>query len=106
MARLYGFVLELINPSWDVWLIGESFTLSNLAGLLTGVATAVGLRLSSRVTTLGTEIGNELAKVSWPTWKETRLSTIVVVVTSVIVSLILGFFDFVWLKVTQMIYGL
>ena len=50
------------------------------------------------------EAGNELAKVTWPTWSETRLSTIVVIVTTFIISLILGGFDYLWAALSSFVY--
>jgi preprotein translocase subunit SecE len=43
----------------------------------------------------------ELRKVTWPGGKEVRQSTVVVIVTVVIVSLILGAFDLLWANVIQ-----
>ena len=51
------------------------------------------------------ETMGELSKVSWPSWPETVNSTVIVIITTVISSLILGVFDSVWSWVTHMIYG-
>ena len=48
----------------------------------------------------------ELSKVTWPKWDETRTSTVVVVITTIIIAGILGLFDFVWAKVTAWIYNI
>ena len=45
----------------------------------------------------------ELRKVTWPSWKETRQSTLVVIVTVFIVGMILGGFDLIWAKVIRYI---
>lgn len=45
----------------------------------------------------------ELRKVTWPSWKETRQSTFVVIVTVFIVGLILGGFDLIWAKLIRYI---
>ena len=42
------------------------------------------------------EVVIELRKVTWPTFKETRQATMVVILVVAIVSLILGGFDFIW----------
>ena len=47
----------------------------------------------------------ELKKVTWPTAKEVRSATIVVIVMAIISALILGLFDFVWSNVTELVYG-
>ncbi|MBN2573126.1 MAG: preprotein translocase subunit SecE [Deltaproteobacteria bacterium] len=42
------------------------------------------------------DVTRELEKVTWPTKKETYYATIIVLVTVLIATLILSFFDFVW----------
>jgi preprotein translocase SecE subunit len=54
---------------------------------------------------LATEVTSELAKVTWPTRKETMTSTIVVIVTTIIASAFLGLFDTTWSWATRLIYG-
>jgi preprotein translocase SecE subunit len=58
-----------------------------------------------RVYTLATEVAAELKKVAWPTGKEVKTATIVVIIMTIISALILGFFDLVWSRFTQFIYG-
>lgn len=48
-----------------------------------------------------TEVLIELRKVTWPSWKETRQSTMVVIVTVFVVGLILGGFDLMWAKLIK-----
>jgi preprotein translocase SecE subunit len=69
--------------------------------LLTGII----LYRNERTYTLVNEVTAELKKVSWPTGKEVRAATIVVIVMTIISALILGFFDFIWSNVTEFIYG-
>lgn len=45
----------------------------------------------------------ELRKVTWPTWKETRQSTVVVIITVFVVGMILGGFDLMWAKLTKLL---
>jgi preprotein translocase subunit SecE len=52
-----------------------------------------------------TEIAAELKKVTWPTSKEVKAATIVVIIMTIISAVILGFFDMVWSKLTEVIYG-
>jgi len=51
------------------------------------------------------EVAAEVMKVTWPTRKDVKSATIVVVVMTIISASILGLFDFVWMKVTGLIYG-
>lgn len=99
-------VLDWVYPQGNIALIGVRFQLTDLIGLVAGVLTAVLLRRNEKVNTLALEIGNELKKVTWPTWKETRLSTIVVIITTFIVAVILGFFDAMWSWATGFVYDM
>jgi len=49
------------------------------------------------------EVKNELAKVVWPTRKDTVTYTLTVIVFSVVVAAILGAFDYMLLKVFEAI---
>lgn len=50
------------------------------------------------------DIVMELSKVTWPSRKETGAATVVVIVTVIIFSILLGIFDMVWSWATGMIY--
>jgi preprotein translocase subunit SecE len=60
---------------------------------------------NEQVFSLANEVTSELSKVTWPTRRETFDSTVVVIATTIISSLLLGFFDAVWSWATRMIYG-
>ena len=49
------------------------------------------------------EVLVELKKVTWPTWKETRQATMVVLVLVAIIAAILGGFDLIWAKLIKFI---
>jgi preprotein translocase subunit SecE len=71
---------------------------------VSGIATFIAWK-NEELFTLASEVAGELRKVTWPSRKETVSSTIVVIVTTIIASLLLGFFDGVWAWATRMIYG-
>lgn len=106
LGPFYAWLIELIHPVWDTPLIGVEFRVSNLLGLITAFGGAAWAWTHEEIYTQAMEIGNELSKVTWPKWDETRNATIVVVITTMIIAGILGLFDFVWAKVTEMIYGI
>ena len=85
-------------------MLGANFRLANLLGL--GMAIVLTFYLRRRYSTLAMEIGNELSRVTWPTWPETRLSTIVVMIVTVIIALILGAFDYVWAQLSSLVYDI
>jgi preprotein translocase subunit SecE len=71
----------------------------------TALITGIALYKHERTYTLVTEVASELKKVTWPDAKDVRQATIVVIIMTIISALILGFFDLVWSKFTQLIYG-
>src|SRR5688572_17548879 len=108
---LCGAVLLFYVCQWSIdWLWGYFATppaeitvslVSAAVALTVGVVTY----RSDRIYTLANEVALELKKVTWPTAKEIRTATIVVIVMSVISAIILGLFDFVWSNLTEMVYG-
>ena len=50
------------------------------------------------------EVGLELQRVTWPSLRETRAATVAVVVASFIASIILGVFDFIWGRLSALVY--
>jgi len=77
-------------------LLGARFTTTTLIALaIAGTATFITWRHKT-VNGLSREVVVELKKVSWPSWLETRASTIVVIVFSFIMAAILGVFDYVF----------
>jgi preprotein translocase subunit SecE len=77
----------------DTAILGDRVTLTRLLGFLVGGLIAVGAFMWPKSKTFVGECAEELYKVNWPTWPETRVSTLVVIVTSVIAAMILGVFD-------------
>ncbi|MFT7622303.1 MAG: preprotein translocase subunit SecE [Myxococcota bacterium] len=106
LAPLFGWIIELVSPVLDKPIIGAEFRVSNLLGLVAAIGLTAYIFMRDDIYTQALEIGNELSKVTWPKWPETRTSTIVVIITTLIIASILGLFDFVWAKVTGLIYGL
>lgn len=51
------------------------------------------------------EVVAELSKVTWPTRKETKAATMVVIVTAAVASLVLSLFDVIWSWATALIYS-
>lgn len=104
LDRLFaaGFDLAGVAP---IPLIGNRFTLGSLVALVVAAGAGVFTYKNEKASVFSTEVVEELLKVTWPSRKETYNSTIVVIVTTVIISLILGLFDLVWAELTGLIYG-
>lgn len=102
---IYAFVFEVVGRRFDIQLIGQEFVLSDLLGIMTAIFGAAALKRNEKVNTLAHEIANELSKVTWPTWPETRSSTVVVIIVTLICALGFAFFDFIWSNLTGLIYS-
>jgi len=105
-AKVFGAVMDLISRGLDKPLIGTGFARSDLLGLVCGIAVGIALKMNRNVNTWALEVANELKKVTWPSWEETKLSTVVVIITSIVVAIILGLFDALWAFLSTAIYSL
>jgi preprotein translocase subunit SecE len=111
LMYLCGAVLLFYLLQWTIdWVWGfvatppSEFKISLIAGAI-AVITGIVFYRHDRVYTLANEVAGELKKVTWPTAKEVRTATVVVLVMSIISALILGLFDFVWSNLTELVYG-
>lgn len=105
-SKFFAFALGLISVDLDKWLLGENFTVSTACGLAVGIGSIILCRMHPAINTMAYEIANELKKVTWPNWQDTKVATIVVLITTAIIAVILGLFDLVWGWVTNYIYKL
>jgi len=80
-------------------LEGIGWTLTTVLGVVLAAALMVFLWVNSRTRAMGHDIASELMKVTWPSWGETRVSTLAVVVASLIAALVLFFIDTLSYKV-------
>ena len=75
--------------------------------ILRGVSIAAGLILflvlyrSEQVNQFMHEVMAELFRVTWPTQKDTRSATVVVIIMVVISGLILGLLDYFWIQLLR-----
>lgn len=111
LIYLCGAVLLFYLLQWSIdWIWGyfgtapSESTLTLMAAVGATVAGVVLYR-NDRVYHLANEVSSELKKVTWPTAKEIRSATAVVIVMAVVSALILGLFDFVWTNLTELVYG-
>jgi preprotein translocase subunit SecE len=109
----FGFLLAGLALFWvierlatAVWgLFAEPNPLAVSAGAaLVALVSVVALYKRRSTRELAYEVAGELAKVSWPSRKETWASTIVVIVTSLVAAGFLGVFDALWSALTDLIY--
>ena len=111
LIYLCGAVLLFYLLQWSIdWVWGffatsPSESKISLVSAFAAVVIGVSLYRNDRVYTLANEVSGELKKVTWPTAKEVRAATLVVVVMAIISSIILGVFDLVWSNLTKLVYG-
>ena len=104
LGEFFTWSFTIVGLGFNRQLIGHGFRVADLLGLVFAIGLTVYIRRHEQFSTFTLEAGNELAKVTWPTWSETRLSTIVVIVTTFIISLILGGFDYLWAALSSFVY--
>lgn len=94
---------KLITLIWDRFAEPQPSLVTALAAVC-ALALSAGLYRQKAVHVAAHDVVAELAKVSWPTRKETQVSTIVVIVTSLIAAVIVGSLDAAWSALTDFIY--
>lgn len=104
VALLLLWVLDrVITLIWDRFAEPQP-TLATLGALVVSAVTTYALYRHEKINQVTHEVVAELTKVTWPGREETRVSTIVVIIASVIASIIIGVFDAAWSWVTDFIY--
>lgn len=78
---------------------GVGWTVSTLLGVLLSAGLMLFAYFNAKSRATGNEIASELLKVTWPSWGETRVSTVAVVVASVVAAVILFGIDTLSYKV-------
>ena len=108
---LVGVIVLFYLLQWSIdWVWGyfgtppHETTISLMSGIA-AVLVGVVMYRSDKYYYLANEVASELKKVTWPTAKEVRSATIVVIVMAIISAIILGLFDFVWSNLTELVYG-
>jgi preprotein translocase subunit SecE len=105
LGELFGAVLGIFGSSTNFQVLGANFRLANLVAMVVAIGVAVWLRRNEKVHAYAMEVGSELSKVTWPTWKDTKRATLVVIITTLVISAILGLMDLIWGEVTRLFYS-
>ena len=111
LIYLCGAVLLFYLLQWSIdWVWGyfgtspSEFKMS-LVAAIGAIVVGVSLYRNDRIYHLANEVTSELKKVTWPTAKEVRAATMVVIVMAVTSAVILFLFDLVWSGLTDLVYG-
>jgi preprotein translocase subunit SecE len=108
---LAWFLIKSSNAIWTILadtvdaVPEPDGTVIAVAAGLVGFIVAVITYRSKKIHTFVVEVCVELSKVTWPTRKETRSQTVVVLIVSVIAAVILGVYDAIWSHITDLIYN-
>ena len=111
LIYLCGAVLLFYLLQWSIdWVWGyfgtspSEFNMS-LVAAIGAIVVGISLYRNDRIYHLANEVTSELKKVTWPTAKEVRSATMVVIVMAVTSAVILFLFDLVWSGLTDLVYG-
>ncbi|AWV91116.1 preprotein translocase subunit SecE [Bradymonas sediminis] len=91
---------ESVDALRQVSIVGDAITLSTLIAI--GLTVALVLYLYKRVDIRRyfSEVIIELQKVTWPNWSQTKRSTVITIVFTVVLSVFLWGSDQLWSKLT------
>ena len=111
LIYLCGAVLLFYLLQWSIdWVWGyfgsapSESKLSLASGIIASVAGIIMYR-NDRFYHLANEVSSELKKVTWPSAKEVRTATMVVIIMAIVSAMILGVFDLIWTNLTELVYG-
>ena len=88
----------------DATVLVEGWTLSTVIGFAVAAVLAVVVWRIPKTQSVSLEIALELKRVTWPSLRETRSATVAVVVASFIAAMVLGVFDFIWGRLSSLVY--
>ena len=104
-----GLLIAFVVVQATEWIWGFFAKPKDLIVLPLGLGLSAALTYRSwrneRTFSKAQEIVMELSKVTWPARKETSAATVVVIITVIIFSAILGLFDMLWSWATGIIYS-
>ena len=103
LEKILGIVFSYARLN-DTALLGDEWTLTTVLGYGIAAVLAVLAWRSPRVNAVSMQVAQELELVSWPNLRETRASTVAVVVASFIAAMVLGVFDFIWGRLSALVY--
>jgi len=92
-------VASIRDPLWNTFM-----PLSRILGLAVGGGVLVYLFKATRPHDFAMDVVAELRKVTFPTFDEVRAATIVTIILVIVITSLLGVFDYLWSGVTSLIY--
>ena len=89
LGQILGMIFARVGIGDTEVVEGLGWTLSTVAGVLISAGALIGAWMHPVSKQLSLEVATELMKVTWPTWGETRVATLAVVVASAVAAIIL-----------------
>jgi preprotein translocase subunit SecE len=107
-AILVGYIVyvatQKVTALYDVEVRIRNIDLFiRLLSLVAGGIVFFVLSRHKEVNKFMNEVVVELSRVTWPTQKETSSATFIVIIMVLISGVVLGFLDYVWTKVLQLV---
>jgi preprotein translocase subunit SecE len=93
LEHVLGLVWARFGWGDPILVEGVDWQVSTLVGYLLALGVALGVWFHPKTHELTLDIASELMKVTWPSWSETRASTVAVIVASVVAAIVLFFID-------------
>jgi preprotein translocase subunit SecE len=93
LEHVCGLIWARAGWSDPTVIEGVDWQVSTLVGFVLAAALVVGAYLYPKTHALSHEVASELMKVTWPSWAETKASTLAVIVASVMAAILLFFID-------------
>ncbi len=105
LLRLFHNLMLVMNwYDFPTPLLGPRIPISSVVALVLSMGGIYYVLNNRAAIQYLNDVVTELWKVAWPDRKETQDSTVTVIVTTLVISMILGVFDLVWLNLTGFIY--
>jgi preprotein translocase subunit SecE len=89
LEHVCGLIWARIGWSDPVIIDGLDWTVSTLLGFVLAAGLVVGAYAHPRTHALSLDVASELMKVTWPSWEETKASTMAVIVASIVAAILL-----------------
>ena len=101
--KLVQQIWEFAEQLPDFSIVGNTITLTTLLAFAMAVGLMFWLYSKEDYRSYLTEVVIELKKVSWPSFEETKRSTLIVGIFTVVVSLFLFGMDTIWRFLTDLL---
>lgn len=88
LSNVIAPIMAALNIA-DPRVFTEDWSLSRILGFLLSGGAFIAAWLNPKLKGLSMDVANELMRVTWPSFEETRVSTMAVVIASIVASIVL-----------------